>query len=699
MSASTQRAMTLGQGTTFDALYLLDDKVLAMIIGQNPLGRTLDALCREIEQQHAGLLCSVLLLEADGVTMRNTAAPSLPEEYSQAIDGLKAGPYAGSCGTAIYRRAPVIVPDISADPLWADYRDLALSHGLRACWSTPIASQDGNLLGTFAIYYREPRTPEGQHFQLIAHATHLAALAIERDRDQTQLRAAEDRYRTLVERLPAITYIAELGAGGAWHYVSPQIRTILGFSPEDWLKDPWNWMHHIHVEDREIAYAAEKEFQEKKELFKAEYRMLAADGRVLWFRDEGVMLHACKDKPMLMQGVLYDITEHKRLEEQLRHSQKMEAVGQLAGGVAHDFNNLLMLIQAQNERLRGRLQADDPAYADTLEIEHAVKQAGALTNRLLAFSRRQLLQLQVLDLNLILADTAKMLERLIAPNIALSVVPGPTPQWVKADPGQLSQVILNLAVNARDAMPEGGLLTISAHNANLKEPQAAVQGAIPPGAYTVLSVSDTGTGMDADVQEHIFEPFFTTKQPGKGTGLGLAIVYGVVKQTGGWVTVRSKQLKGTTFEIYIPQAEETVEDSVLRTKATVDHEGSKLGRGTETILLVEDQEGIREVVQEFLKRRGYSVLCAADGDEALRIADDHSQPIHLLLTDVIMPNMGGAELVSRLNRTRPHTKVLFISGNPDQASLSERLGAAAVVLQKPFPLDSLLETVRGVLDR
>ena len=248
-----------------------------------------------------------------------------------------------------------------------------------------------------------------------------------------------------------------------------------------------------------------------------------------------------------MQGVLYDITEHKRLEEQLRHSQKMEAVGQLAGGVAHDFNNLLMLIQAQSERLRGRLQADDPAYADAIEIEHAVKQAASLTNRLLAFSRRQLLQLQVLDLNAVLADTAKMLERLISPDIVLSVVPGAAPQWVKADSGQMSQVILNLAVNARDAMPKGGLLTISARSVELKAPQTAVQGEIPPGAYTVLAVSDTGTGMDADVQEHIFEPFFTTKAPGKGTGLGLAIVYGVVKQTGGWVTVRSKARRGNDF--------------------------------------------------------------------------------------------------------------------------------------------------------
>jgi len=702
MSTSTQRAPSVGQGTGFDALSLLDDKVLAMIIGQNPLERTLEALCREIEKQHPGLLCSVLLLEPDGVTLRSTAAPSLPPDYSRAIDGFKAGPCAGSCGTAIYRKQPVVVSDIATDPLWINFRDLALSHELRACWSTPIASQNGELFGTFAIYYREPRTPDAQHLQLISHATHLAALAIERDRDKTQLRAAEDRYRTLVERLPAITYIAELGAGGPWHYVSPQIQTILGFSPDDWLKDPWNWMHHIHVEDREIAYAAEKEFEENRELFKAEYRMHAADGRVLWFRDEGVMLHSRADQPLLMQGVLYDITEHKRLEEQLRHSQKMEAVGQLAGGVAHDFNNLLMLIQAQSERLRGRLQADDPAYADTLEIELAVKQAASLTNRLLAFSRRQLLQLQTLDLNVVLAETAKMLERLISPDIELRVTPSTTPQWVKADPGQLGQVILNLAVNARDAMPEGGQLTISASSVELKDPKAAFHGAIPPGAYTVLTVTDTGIGMETEIQEHIFEPFFTTKDPGKGTGLGLAIVYGVVKQTGGWATVQSKPDEGTTFEIYIPRSDASIEDATALPKQKqpgADDEDRALRRGTETILLVEDQQGIREVVQEFLRRRGYSVLCAADGDEAIQIADDHAHPIHLLLTDVVMPNMGGAELVHRLARTRPQTKVLFISGNPDQASLNERLGTTAVVLQKPFQLDSLLREVRSVLDQ
>jgi len=436
MSTGVQKASSSDQPGTSQALSLLDDRILALIMGQNPLPTTLNALCADIEQHHPGMFCSVLLLDADCATLRNGAAPSLPPEYSQAIDGVKIGPSVGSCGTAIYRKQPVVVSDIATDPLWADYRDLALRHGLRACWSIPIPSQDGSVLGSFAIYYREPRTPDAQDLRLIAHATHLVALAIERDRDKIQLRAAEDRYRTLVERLPAITYIAELGTSGPWHYVSPQIESILGFSPEKWLSDPLNWLNHIHPEDHEIAFAAEKHFQEKQDFFQAEYRMFARDGRVLWFRDEGVMLRSVPERGLLMQGVLYDITEHKRLEEQLRHSQKLEAVGQLAGGVAHDFNNLLMVIQAHNERLRGRLAPTDPALTDAVEIDRAVARATALTQQLLAFSRRQVLQLKALDLNTVLTEVAKMLDRLIPASIDLNIVHAAKLNRVKADPGQ-----------------------------------------------------------------------------------------------------------------------------------------------------------------------------------------------------------------------------------------------------------------------
>jgi PAS domain S-box-containing protein len=707
MSTGVQRSTAGEQTGTSQALSLLDDRILAMIMGQNPLPAILDALCADIEKHHEGMLCSVLFLDADGTTLRNGAAPSLPLEYSQAIDGAKIGPCAGSCGTAIYRKQPVVVSDIATDPLWADFRAPALSHGLRACWSTPIPTQDGSMLGTFAIYYREPRTPDAQHLQIIAHATHLVSLAIERDRDKTQLRAAEDRYRMLVERLPAITYVAELGADGPWHYVSPQIRSILGYLPSEWLSDPLNWLNHIHSEDREIALAAEKRFQGTQDLFQAEYRMFARDGRVLWFRDEGVMLHAAGgDRALLMQGVLYDITEHKRLEEQLRHSQKLEAVGQLAGGVAHDFNNLLMVIQAHNERLRARLDASDPAsHKDAVEIDRAVTRATALTQQLLAFSRRQVLQLKALDLNIVLTEVAKMLDRLIPANIELKIMPSASSSRVKADPGQMEQVILNLAVNARDAMPQGGRLTIGTRHVELHETLAGSHAQIPPGEYAVLTVNDTGVGMRSEIQAHIFEPFFTTKKPGKGTGLGLAIVYGVIKQTGGWITVNSELGKGTTFDIYFPQAPEEEAKSASKSISR-DEPGSKRGvsaasaaRGTETILLVEDQDEIRDLVREFLQKNGYTVLHAADGTEALEMANEYKDPIHLLLTDVVMPNLGGRELAHRLIQPRPQMKVLFMSGYPDHATWSSDLvDDTAAVLQKPFPLNRLVRKIRTLFD-
>jgi two-component system cell cycle sensor histidine kinase/response regulator CckA len=677
MSTRTQKAPAPPQSEASQALSVLDDRILALIIGHTPLAKVLEIMCAEIERHYSGMLCSVLLLDADGETLRPGAAPSLPEEYNRAIDGVKIGPSVGSCGTAIYRKQAVVVSDIANDPLWAEFRHHALRQGLRACWSTPIPAQDGSMLGTFAIYYREPRSPDAEHLRLIAHATHLVALAIERDRDKTELRAAEDRYRTLVERLPAITYVAELGADGPWHYVSPQIGSILGFSPEEWLAEPMNWLNHIHSEDREIALAAEKRFIETQELFQAEYRMFARDGRVLWFRDEGVMLQgAADDRRPLMQGVLYDITERKRLEEQLHHSQKLEAVGQLAGGVAHDFNNLLMVIQAHNERLRGRLAAGDPAHKDAEEIERAVTRA------------------------------TKMLHRLIPVSIELKISLNASPDRIKADPGQVEQVLMNLAVNARDAMPQGGQLVIETKNVELYEAQAGEQSRIPRGKYVVLTVSDNGIGMTAELLSRIFEPFFTTKKPGKGTGLGLAIVYGVIKQTGGWITTRSEPGRGTTFDIYFPPA--TEQDSGPESgakaggKSKIAESGlatASTARGTETVLLVEDQDGIRDLVGEFLRKSGYTVLIAADGNEALQMAKEHKGPIDLLLSDVVMPNLGGRELSRRLTEPRPQMKVLFMSGYPDHGTWSSELvDDSASVLQKPFALETLARKIRVLLD-
>src|SRR5262249_16554218 len=321
------------------------------------------------------------------------------------------GPQAGSCGTAVYRRQPVVVEDIEHDPLWSDYKHHALPHGLRACWSMPISSHNGGGPGTFSCYFREPRAPDSRHLQLIDRATHLASIAIEYHRGKAELRAAETRYRTLVERLPAITYIAEVGIEGRWQFVSPQIESILGFSAEEWTADPSLWISRIHKDDREIAIAAEKRVQETGQLYKAEYRMHARDGKTLWFRDEANLLDGAPGTKPVMQGVLYDITEHKRLEEQLRQAQKMEAVGQLAGGVAHDFNNLLMVIGAHVDRIRDGLTPEHALYADAVEVHGAVQRAASLTSQLLAFSRKQILQPRVLDISSVLNGVARMLAR------------------------------------------------------------------------------------------------------------------------------------------------------------------------------------------------------------------------------------------------------------------------------------------------
>ena len=390
----------------------------------------------------------------------------------------------------------------------------------------------------------------------------------------------------------------------------------------------------------------------------------------------------------------------------------------MPGGVAHDFNNLLMLIQAHNEHLRERLAADDPACKDSVEIEKAVTRAASLTAQLLAFGRKQVLRPKILDLNLVLADVAKMLHRLIGENIEVKVVPARSLGRVKADPGQMEQVILNLAVNSRDAMPNGGKLTITTCDVELDEDDSKNHEGAPAGKYVMLTVNDTGDGMDTETKAHMFEPFFTTKAPGKGTGLGLATVYGVVKQSDGWIWVDSEPGRGTTFQIYLPR----VEDAPVEESAADERQTEKIQipqpqpeaspakeepspsldsapKGTETVLVVEDQDGIRDIVRESLRRNGYKVLIAVDGNEALQMASEYPDPIHLLVTDLVMPNIGGRELAQRLTPMRPGMKVLFMSGYSEHSTLDlEATSQSASVLQKPFSLDALARQVRRVLD-
>ncbi len=391
-----------------------------------------------------------------------------------------------------------------------------------------------------------------------------------------------------------------------------------------------------------------------------------------------------------------DISERRVLEQQLRQSQKMEAVGRLAGGIAHDFNNLLMVISGYSEFLLERLGPEPALRSPAQEIASAAERASSLTRQLLAFSRKQMLAPSILDLNAIVTENLKMLTRMIGEDIDLVMVPHANLGAVRADAGQVEQVIMNLAVNARDAMPSGGKLTLETSNVTMDEEYARFHAPLRPGEYVMLAISDTGAGMDAETQSHIFEPFFTTKGP-KGTGLGLSTVYGIIKQSGGYIWVYSELGKGTTFKVYLPRVPFPGERVAPAVAAPV--ETHKAEPGTETILLVEDEANLRYLARQFLEKQGYRVIEAADGAVAMQIVVAHEGVIHLLLTDVIMPGMNGRELAQRVSEIRPNVKVLYMSGYTENViGHNGTLDAGVRLLQKPFNLRDLKDKVREVLD-
>jgi nitrogen-specific signal transduction histidine kinase/CheY-like chemotaxis protein len=391
-------------------------------------------------------------------------------------------------------------------------------------------------------------------------------------------------------------------------------------------------------------------------------------------------------------GFFTDITERKRMEEQLRQAQRMEAIGRLAGGVAHDFNNILTVIAGYCELLLADLPAGSDLRPDVEEVAKAADRAGALTRQLLTISRDQVVQAEVLDLNAVIVNVEQMLRRLIGEDVQLETALAPELEEVRVDPGQVEQVLLNLAANARDAMPRGGKLTIETASVELDDSYAQSHNGVQPGCYVLLAVSDTGTGIDGSVLPHIFEPFFTTKRQGQGTGLGLSIVYSIVHQSGGHIWVYSEPGKGTTFKIYLPVTER---EETVPWPAPV---SAPSEQGAGVILLVEDQEAVRAMLTKALAARGYTLLEAADGEEAIRLVAGRQGLIDLLITDVVMPVMSGREVAERLAAERPGMKVLFISGFADRAIVHHGMLSPGInYLQKPFPLSELTRKVEEIL--
>jgi signal transduction histidine kinase/ActR/RegA family two-component response regulator len=428
------------------------------------------------------------------------------------------------------------------------------------------------------------------------------------------------------------------------------------------------------------------------ELITVETTRVRKDGVLINIMISAAPLAGPDGSPSGVVAVIADITEQKRLEDQLRQAQKMEAVGRLAGGIAHDFNNLLTIITGYDEMLLNSLPAETRERGYAQEILNSAEKASALTRQLLAFSRRQVANPTLLDINQVISDLTKMLRRLIGEDIDLVIVPGRDVIAVKADKGHIEQIVINLVVNARDAMPAGGRITIETGLADLGPDRTPMELGAAAGRFVSMSVTDTGQGMSEEVRSRLFEPFFTTKPEGHGTGLGLSTVYGIVRQNHGDIWVYSEPGKGSSFKVYLP-----AEDRSPQTE--LDPEDRILQQGKETVLLVEDEAGLRGMIQELLARLGYTVLTAANGLEAIRIASRHPQPIDLLLTDVVLPKESGSELAERVLRLRPHTRVLFMSGYPPETCVQHGvLQARAEFLEKPFALEALATKVRAVLD-
>lgn len=511
-----------------------------------------------------------------------------------------------------------------------------------------------------------------------------------------ELQNSEEKFRQFAENIHGVFWMKS-PSSDEMLYVSPAYEKVWGRTCASLYQSPMSWVEAIHPDDLERAHFIFAQ-QIRGEPVESEYRIRTPDGQEKWIRDQAFPIRDQAGQLIRIAGIAEEITGRKCCESKLvatnqalNQAQKMEAMGRLAGGIAHDFNNLLMVIQSYTEMLQDRLPADDALRKNTQQILKASKRAASLTGQMLAFSRKQLISPVVLDLNMVVNDTTKMLKRLIGEDIEFRI-DSAEPLWaIEADPDQIGQVLMNLCVNSRDAMPQGGTLTIATGNVRVDEGRIGVPPYVAPGEYVRLSAIDTGTGISKEEQKLVFEPFFTTKDVGKGTGLGLAMVYGVVKQSGGYVWVESELGHGTCFTIYLPRSKGAVAFDKF-TKAEV-----RL-QGTETLLVVEDEEALRDGIRDYLENLGYTVLAASSGQRALSIASQQPH-IDLLITDVVMPKMSGRELSQILGNQRHDLKIIHMSGYTDDAVLRHSIHKlGTTLLQKPFGLSTLARKVRDTLD-
>ena len=636
--------------------------------------------------QHAALY----RLDSEVARLVCIAAAGLgePEDWR----GQTVGVGEGIVGRAAAEERSVWTPDVLDDSridLAARAVERVTADGFRSVLAVPLKAGE-RVIGVLNLGDAAGRTYTEDELTLLAAFVGQGAVALENSALYREIRDARDFLQSITENSPDA--IITTDGRGRLTYFSRGAEAMFGYRAAKMIGSA---VADLYPGGLEEARAVKRRLAQEGQLRNYESGFLTKDGGCVEVSASISLLRDATGRVAGTLGVLKDIGERRRLEEQLRQSQKMEAVGRLAGGIAHDFNNLLTVIAGRAQLILSRLRPEEPIHRDATLVRTTADRAAVLTQQLLTFSRKQVLQPQVLNLNAVVTAMEPMLGRLIGEDIDLAVIPAESLGRVKADPGQIEQVIVNLVVNSRDAMPQGGRLTVETADVELDAAYASRHFSVPPGPYVMLAVSDTGEGMDEQTRSRVFEPFFTTKGPGKGTGLGLATVYGIVKQSGGDIQLYSEPGRGTAFKIYLPR--------VAQVSAEVDDTTSPsaaVARGDETVLLVEDEPEVRDLAREILEVSGYTVLQACDPLEAVVMAERHPGPIHLLLTDVIMPRQSGRALVERLRPLRPEMQVLYMSGYTNEAIVRHGvLDPDTLFIQKPFTPDALGHRVRAALDR
>lgn len=642
------------------------------------LRRLIEGIEQLLERSHA----AVLALHGD--RLYQALSLSLPEQYAAAIDGFAIGPTAGSCGAAAYSGRHVIVEDIERDLRWKDFAATALEHGLRACWSVPIRSGSGRSIGTVCVYFREPREATAPELAVLERAASLAAIVMERE-EREHLLASIDRdvnegvFRSTVDR--------------GLIYVNSAMARLFGVeTPAELLRLPVESLYADPASRAGLLHM----LLERGSLTNQEVEFRRRDGSTFIGLVNGVVVLGHDGRTHYFDGAVTDITARKQLEARLRQAQKLEAVGQLAGGVAHDFNNLLTAITGCAESLCDRLTPGSRERQEALEVLRAADRGAALTRQLLAYGRQQVLAPSVHDMNAVVDDLATMLRRLIGEDIELSIEHADEAALVRVDRGQIEQVLLNLVLNARDALPNGGALRVAVSPVEIDAEFVESHPDARPGRFVCLSIDDDGIGMDAETRVRAFDPFFTTKAAGKGTGLGLSTVYGIVRQSDGWVDLTSELGVGTKVRAYLPRVDAGSLPTGDADQAADARDVLRPHASPARILVAEDEEVVREIVVASLQLAGHTVLAAEGGEQALRVARATDEPIDLLLSDMVMPGMGGRQLAERLRADRPGLRVVFMSGYSADREPQEA-GAPVEHLQKPFTRAALLAKINASL--